>query len=407
MYTGSKLPRLASTTLALGLLGLPWLATAHGYVDHPKARQQICKDDGGYWWPADGTGIPNAACRAAFQESGGYMLSQHHEFSANVPDYYNMSAVQATVADGTLCAGGDSRKSGMNLASPAWRKTTIDLSTTPVLPLRFHATTPHNPSYWEFYLTKADIDPAFAPLQWDDLEMIHSAPNTPVLNGYYEFDVPLPTQRSGYAILFTRWQRQDAVGEGFYNCSDLLLTQGNGTEPQHWFDKGAYVNLQVPVQAGDIAQLRVFDTQGNELLDRSHVIAEHGVADHAWAAELATTINSQYYHLLRIGVQDGDDIVFNPDIAANRAWLNHDGYYYNLDIRAGEQPVDPAPGQCQNHEHHSSPAWPYWPRTDWAGEPSHAEGDDRMRHEGDVWQAMWWTNSVPGSDSSWEWVCHY
>lgn len=43
--------------------------------------------------------------------------------------------------------------------------------------------------------------------------------------------------------------------------------------------------------------------------------------------------------------------------------------------------------------------YPNWPQGD------HASGGDRIIHEGSVYQASWWTNSVPGSDGSWEFVC--
>ncbi|MCW8125318.1 chitinase C-terminal domain-containing protein [Microbulbifer halophilus] len=43
--------------------------------------------------------------------------------------------------------------------------------------------------------------------------------------------------------------------------------------------------------------------------------------------------------------------------------------------------------------------YPEWPRGD------HASGGDRIIHEGSVYRANWWTNSVPGSDGSWEFVC--
>ena len=139
------IPALLSTSL----LFISLQASSHDYVEYPKARQQICKDDGGYWWPANGSGIPNAACRAVYQQSGGYMLTQHHEFSANVGDYRNMAAVQNIVSDGSLCATGDSRKSGMDIPSNAWQRTTIDLATSSELTLRFRATTPHSPSFWQ------------------------------------------------------------------------------------------------------------------------------------------------------------------------------------------------------------------------------------------------------------------
>ncbi|PTC06949.1 chitodextrinase [Vibrio mediterranei] len=50
-------------------------------------------------------------------------------------------------------------------------------------------------------------------------------------------------------------------------------------------------------------------------------------------------------------------------------------------------------------------AYPNFPQTDWKGDPSHASGGDKMSHNGVVYKAKWWTNSVPGSDGSWEQVC--
>ncbi|NAW65678.1 chitodextrinase [Photobacterium halotolerans] len=49
--------------------------------------------------------------------------------------------------------------------------------------------------------------------------------------------------------------------------------------------------------------------------------------------------------------------------------------------------------------------YPDWPQTDWAGNPSHAAGGDQIIYNGVVYQAKWWTNSVPGSDGSWDTVC--
>ncbi|MBD8513818.1 chitinase C-terminal domain-containing protein [Photobacterium sp. CAU 1568] len=49
--------------------------------------------------------------------------------------------------------------------------------------------------------------------------------------------------------------------------------------------------------------------------------------------------------------------------------------------------------------------YPNWPQTDWAGNPSHAGTGDKIIYNGVVYQAKWWTNSVPGSDGSWDTVC--
>ncbi len=50
-----------------------------------------------------------------------------------------------------------------------------------------------------------------------------------------------------------------------------------------------------------------------------------------------------------------------------------------------------------------------WLRKDWAGgEPNHHDNGDMMLFEGNAYVANWYTNSVPGSDSSWQFVksCH-
>ena len=390
------------------LLASPALL-AHGYVEYPKARQQICKEDGGYWWPADGSGVSNLACRAAFQQSGGYMYTQHHEFAINIRDYNNMAAVRAAIPNGTLCAANDDRKAGMNIASSHWQKTEINLAQTPVLPVRFRATTPHNPSFWQFYLTKPGIDPAARPLHWEDLDLIYETGNTPAEAGYYLFDVPLPADRSGPAILYTRWQRNDVVGEGFYNCSDLLFTGGGGGSdpvdpPPAWFDKGAFVDLQIPVAAGDSAQLRVFDSQGQELLDQSWTINAAQLPQQ-WAFDLANEVNAQHGSLIQIGVLSNNSVQLSPDLASNRFFVSDNSYFVNLDIRAGE--TDPIPDDCQGHDPATAPAYPNWPQNDWAGNPSHAVNGDLMQYQQVLYRANWWTQSTPGSDESWTSICSF
>ncbi|MGL5501678.1 MAG: cellulose-binding domain-containing protein [Plesiomonas shigelloides] len=36
-----------------------------------------------------------------------------------------------------------------------------------------------------------------------------------------------------------------------------------------------------------------------------------------------------------------------------------------------------------------------------------ATGGDQMAYQNKVYKANWWTNSIPGSDSSWSFVCSY
>ncbi|MBU2426129.1 MAG: chitinase C-terminal domain-containing protein [Gammaproteobacteria bacterium] len=45
------------------------------------------------------------------------------------------------------------------------------------------------------------------------------------------------------------------------------------------------------------------------------------------------------------------------------------------------------------------PAYPNWPRG------THASGGDHLSYQGKIYKAKWWTTSIPGSDSSWQFVC--
>ncbi|MDV6250287.1 chitinase C-terminal domain-containing protein [Vibrio sp. EA2] len=61
------------------------------------------------------------------------------------------------------------------------------------------------------------------------------------------------------------------------------------------------------------------------------------------------------------------------------------------------------PGTCDTS---GLVTYPDFPQTDWAGNPSHANQGDKVIHDGVVYQANWWTSSVPGSDGSWSTVCN-
>jgi len=375
------------------------LAWGHGYVDYPKARQQMCKDDGGYWWPADGSGIANLACRSAYQKSGGYALTQHHEYSTNVPDYGNMTAVKAGIQNGLLCAGGDPRKAGMDLPSPHWQSTLIDVKTTPTLKVRFRATTPHNPSFWQFYLSNPDYDSATSVLSWEKLTLIHQQNDVPAQSGYYEIDVPLPQHRNGKAVLYTRWQRQDVVGEGFYNCSDVQLLNGD-PQPAQWFDKGAYLTASQLGKIGEQALLRVFDAQGQEQIQHRLDITASNVTNQQWALELANQINTLHGSVLQIGVLQQGTVSLQDIAGRNRLYVRDSSLYVNLDLK-------PASGgtSCGGLDPAKIFAWPNWPRLDHAGQPSYATNNDLMSDSGKVYRAKWWTQAKPGTDGSWDLVC--
>ncbi|WP_261817834.1 lytic polysaccharide monooxygenase [Vibrio gallicus] len=243
-------------------------AFSHGWTEFPEARQSICYEQGGIW-----TGnIPNAACKAAYDESGSYPFVQRNEVAINIPDYTNQAVVRQMIPNGTLCYANDLQKKGLGVEHSAWTRTEISPGTFELI---FNATAPHNPSYWEIFITKPGVDVA-KPLAWDDLELLQEYGNIAIdAHSKYRMNVTIPADRSGDAVLFTRWQRIDAVGEGFYNCSDITIT-GSAQQPpveQPPADtEGAYLHQGanfVPAgvtlesaQVGDEVKYEVFNKHG-------------------------------------------------------------------------------------------------------------------------------------------------
>uniref|UniRef100_A0A0G4ICR4 Chitin-binding type-1 domain-containing protein n=1 Tax=Chromera velia CCMP2878 TaxID=1169474 RepID=A0A0G4ICR4_9ALVE len=199
---------------------------AHGWAEFPKARQQFCYEDGtnGRWFNS----FDNSACQAAFDVSGEYAMVQRNEFASNVLNFNDQQAVEAVVRDGLLCSGGDTRKAGMDVLTAFWPRT--ELAAGQTFTYRFRATAPHSPSFWRFYITKPDFNPATKALAWSDLEFLVEFGNIPVVNGFYTMDIQMPNRPEGStATFYTRWQRDDPAGEGFYMCSDVTITGGTGT----------------------------------------------------------------------------------------------------------------------------------------------------------------------------------
>ncbi len=326
-------------------VGYSSLANAHGYTDFPKARQQFCADDGGYWWPDDGSAIPNLGCRAAFLKSGTFQFVQSIEFSKNVADYENIAAVKAAIPDGSLCASGDSAKRGIDVPSPHWQRTDIQLDANGEFEFLFYAATPHNPSFWEFYLTKPSYD-ASQPLKWSDLELVDSHANVSVTKvggrNMYKMQVSLPVDRDGDAILYTRWQRRDPAGEGFYNCSDITIKNVT-TPPDEWNDKGFYVQKGDEANIGDEIWFRVFTPQGNEKVFEKLKITESNQSIEAWSEELANSVNQKHANAVKLGVKDAQQqVVYDArDPYANKVWLTSSQESYALDIKKQQTNLPP------------------------------------------------------------------
>ena len=322
-------------------------AFGHGWTDYPKARQSVCADDGGYWSSVDGSTIPNAACRAAFLQSGTYPFVQKNEFAANVIDYRNQSAIEAVVTDGNLCSAGSSAKSGMDIPSSAWQKTVLKPGTHK---LRFRATAPHNPSFWKIYLSKPGFDSASQTLNWSDLELINSYDRIADVNGFYEMDITIPAGRTGTGILYVHWQRDDAAGEGFYNCSDLafsddsVITPPPGPDPEptpNLVGIGSYVTSAHDIaKVDDTVRFRLFNAAGTEVVDESIVITGANQDFQVWTRDLALKVNDIHNSQVFIGIwnEQMNHLMYDDDnLFSNRVWALDSHFTYSVSvIKAGD-----------------------------------------------------------------------
>lgn len=269
------------------LSSVPSVANAHGWSEFPSARQNTCYEQGGIW---SGT-PPNAACAQAKDISGSYPFVQRNEYAKNIQDFNNINAVKAAIPDGTLCYANDSQKRGMGAPHTGWTRTELSTGTFEYV---FNATAPHNPSFWEFYLTKPNADLSKG-LAWGDLELIQEVGNVPVSGGKYRINVTIPSDRSGDAILYVRWQRDDAAGEGFYNCSDITIA-GDTTPPPEPGPEPDLVRGDLFVseqfgtpQVGDTVNYDIINKYGE--VARSFDIAIDASNVNDWARLLASKIN--------------------------------------------------------------------------------------------------------------------
>ena len=371
--------------LAIALLSSQFVQ-AHGFMENPKARQQFCVEAGGYWWPEDGSAIPNLACRAAFLAKGTKAFVQNNEFSVNVIDYHNIEAVKLAIPNGQLCAGGDLDKSGIDIASPYWQRSLITPDSEGNVTVTFDAHTPHNPSFWEFYLSNTDFDAATETLSWQKLELIAEVSDVGVtsLDGrnVYQIRIPFPRDRLGAATLYTRWQREDAAGEGFYNCSDITIV--NETQPLEWTELDQYIVNGLTPNEGDEVWFRLFSPHGDELVFEKITVEQSNLATEVWAKQLSQQVSAQYFSVIQVGVKSsGDAIVYSEDQALNKVWVNQLGLTFRLDVKTPTEP----PKTCT--------------QSPWDESGTYNSGD-LVLYESLSYQAKWWTqNELPSASGEW------
>lgn len=377
-------------------------ASAHGWAEFPPSRSIICHNDGNYW----GGQAPNQACRTLFAENGGWPFTQKNENAANTINYPDIEAVKVSVPNGLLCAGGDTKKDGLDIPSVNWQKTALVLDANGEFDFVWTATAPHNPSYWEFYLTKPDHDFS-KPLNWDDLELVYEVGNVMPQNGSpyktYNFKVKLPTDRTGDAILYTRWQRIDAAGEGFYNCSDVVLEQsGSGDEVKPPLDEGNMfaipgyfvpVGYQTPL-IGDTVRFRLMaPVTGKEVFDHRLVIT--AANQETWIETFAYELNALDANKLFIGIWNKAAGKYEFDAAnlhANKVWVDGKDYAFAVttftadDTLPPVEPEEPDAGDIPAYE---------------SGK-AYKAGDKVLARDGNVYQCKPWPYTAWCAQSAYE-----
>lgn len=355
-----KQPRISAlfvaTTIMAGI-AIPQAAYSHGAVSWPISRQYQCYKEGGFWGSVEN--IPNSGCRASVKISQQYPFIQWNEVAANPNPRHDQAAIRRAVPDGLLCAAGDSKKKGLDEPQSAgWKLTPI---TTGKMELTWDATAPHNPARYTIYITKQGADFQNRALRWDDLEQIASGdmpqPIKTSSPQQYKIPVTIPAGRSGKAIIYSVWQREDTGNEGFFNCSDVQIQGSSGNDEDNtpppdqvdeWLEEQPFVKPGYPTPAvGDKIRFRLLggnNARGSEVVDSSVPITSGNASNYRWAEELANILNETGAKYLKVGIKNNGHIQFDPSesrIHENMVWVKDGRYTSSMTIISNdEKPVD-------------------------------------------------------------------
>ncbi|KOC88373.1 hypothetical protein NG42_16755 [Winslowiella iniecta] len=322
---------LATTSLAFG----------HGAMIDPPARQVSCIQQGPL------TGI----CKEASNKSndGGQSIYTWQELTGFVGGDHSAAEARKAIPGHLLCSG-ITKGSGFNMASDKWKTAVLKPDANGKVNMRYGYTQTHVKSFTEIYINKKSVDPTKKVIGWDDVELLGiftAAENTSPTSGmkpsytrYEDFNVEIPADRTGRAVIFSRWQRVDQGNEGFYGCSDVVITS-RGSDiipptpepdpiedpaPVEWYEYAKFTTNQAPA-IGDTVIFRLMGgTRGDDLVKISKPITASNVAGN-WISELATQINRDHSNLVLIGQKSASgSIAFNPQQPRNNAiFLNETG----------------------------------------------------------------------------------
>ncbi|WP_406344371.1 lytic polysaccharide monooxygenase [Streptomyces sp. NBC_00648] len=192
--------KLGAAVVALAAAGTSLLATSsagsHGYTDQPLSRQKVC---------ANGT-VQN--CGEIIWEP------QSVEGPKGFP--------AAGPADGTLCAGGNSRFAQLDDPRGGTGWPTTKLTAGQTYTFRWQFTARHATTDFRYYLTKQGWDPS------KKLTRAALDPQPFLTVPFYNKQPPatlshqgtIPSGKSGRHLVLAVWTIAD-TGNAFYSCSDV------------------------------------------------------------------------------------------------------------------------------------------------------------------------------------------
>lgn len=326
----------------------------HGALVDPPARQYMCATNG---WAGN--------CKQASADSndGGQSIYTWQQLVGFVDGDHSAERARVQIPSNQICHGQFNGR-GFSMPRSDWATTVIKPDSNGKVRMRYGYTQPHDPSWIEFYISKKGFNPAEKALGWDDVELLDtvvSSKTTQTMTGkpynrYEDYNISIPSDRTGRAVIFARWQRNDAGNEGFYNCSDVIIDQpGSGElppEPENpggedggqvtdWFEYSKFAHEHKPV-VGEYIHFRLMGgTKGSNLVDIRKAITGANVND-KWITELASEINTNHSNIVLIGKQStSGSISFDPtDLRNNGIFLQDNTQSVVMTVeKAADAPV--------------------------------------------------------------------
>ena len=321
---------LASLSGALAALLAPTAALAHGAPEFPIARQYNC-----YKNPS------LSACQAAITYGGEQAIYDWNGVNQAAANGNH----KAVVPDLKICAGGQEKFKGFDLARADWPATAYAPGADGKYEYRYNATAPHRSLNWTFFLTRDGWNPSASPLRWSDLEQVQQlGPDQIVTTGKtYTMKLSLP-QRTGKHVLYSIWQRADST-EAFYACSDVDF--GGGSTPPgtpSGLKQIGQVSAAQDLPSGSQVKLRVFNTAGNDL-ETISVSLGAAATKAVWLGQIATKVN-QTSAYVKVGSLQGGAVVVPSGATVMDVYLQNanSGASYAMDVILPTTPPTTPPG---------------------------------------------------------------